>query len=160
MAKTVEFTFGGIPEMRANLKRIRAAVSGESLARIAEVGAEVIRGDAARRASVDLSTLRNSMTTERREATETRAVVAIGPGREAPYAKYVEYGTGLFAEGGGGRQTPWVYYYEGRKGPRGFRTTHGSRPHPMVRPAFDEMGDKALREVGKAAERVIKAAAR
>lgn len=31
------------------------------------------------------------------------------------YAPYVELGTGIFAEDGTGRQTPWHYFYTGKK---------------------------------------------
>lgn len=51
------------------------------------------------------------------------------------YAPYVEYGTGLFAEGGNGRKdVPWSYQDE--KGE--WYTTEGMQPHPFLRPALEE----------------------
>ena len=51
------------------------------------------------------------------------------------YAPYVEYGTGLFAEGGNGRKdVPWSYQEE--KGE--WHTTEGMQPHPFLRPALEE----------------------
>ena len=51
------------------------------------------------------------------------------------YAPYVEYGTGLFAEDGGGRQdVPW--HYQDDKGE--WHTTSGQHPQPFMRPALDE----------------------
>ena len=51
------------------------------------------------------------------------------------YAPYVEYGTGLFAEEGQGRQdVPW--HYQDEKGE--WHTTSGMNPHPYMRPALDE----------------------
>lgn len=51
------------------------------------------------------------------------------------YAPYVEYGTGLFAEGGNGRKdVPWSYQDE--KGE--WHTTEGMQPHPFLRPALEE----------------------
>lgn len=51
------------------------------------------------------------------------------------YAPYVEYGTGLFAEDGNGRQdVPW--HYQDEKGE--WHTTSGMKPHPYMRPALDE----------------------
>jgi len=52
--------------------------------------------------AVDTGTLRNSIT----HAMEKEDTVAIGTPVE--YAPYVEYGTGIYADGGG-RSTPWVY---------------------------------------------------
>ncbi len=45
----------------------------------------------------------------------------------------VELGTGVYAEGGGGRQTPWRY--QDRKGE--WHTTRGAHPHPYLRPAIE-----------------------
>lgn len=51
------------------------------------------------------------------------------------YAPYVEYGTGLFAEDGGGRQdVPW--HYQDDEGE--WHTTSGQHPQPFMRPALDE----------------------
>ena len=51
------------------------------------------------------------------------------------YAPYVEYGTGLFAEGGNGRKdVPWSYQDD--KGE--WHTTSGMNPSPYMRPALDE----------------------
>lgn len=49
------------------------------------------------------------------------------------YAPYVEYGTGLFAEGGNGRKdVPWRYKDE--KGD--WHSSSGQEPHPFMRPAL------------------------
>ena len=64
---------------------------------------------------------------------------------EASYAPYQEYGTGIYAEAGNGRKTPWVYKRKDGK----FITTSGNRPHPFVRPTAREDFDKivnAMRE--------------
>lgn len=51
------------------------------------------------------------------------------------YAPYVEFGTGIFAEGGKGRKdVPWVYC--DAKGQ--FHSTYGMKPNPYLRPALDE----------------------
>ena len=52
------------------------------------------------------------------------------------YAPYVEFGTGIFAENGGGRtDVPWTYY---DLKTNSYITTSGSHPHPYMRPALDE----------------------
>ena len=59
------------------------------------------------------------------------------------YAPYVEYGTGLFAEGGNGRQdVPWCYYDEELEE---FIYTSGQHPHPFLRPAVDDNRAEILR---------------
>lgn len=49
------------------------------------------------------------------------------------YAVYVEFGTGIYAENGQGRKTPWVYT-DPKTGERIF--THGSHPKPYMRPGY------------------------
>ena len=52
------------------------------------------------------------------------------------YAPYVEYGTGLFAEGGNGRKdVPWAYEDE-ETGE--LIWTSGQHPQPYMRPALDQ----------------------
>lgn len=58
------------------------------------------------------------------------------------YAPYVEYGTGLFAEDGNGRQdVPWCYQDD--KGE--WHSTSGQHPQPFMRPALDENREQVLR---------------
>lgn len=58
------------------------------------------------------------------------------------YAPYVEYGTGLFAEGGNGRkEVPWSYQDE--KGE--WHSTVGMHPMPFLRPALNENRENILR---------------
>lgn len=59
-----------------------------------------------------------------------RAVITVG----AFYAVYVEYGTGIYAEDGNGRQDPWVYY--DRK-LRRWVFTRGMRAQPFFHPALE-----------------------
>lgn len=53
------------------------------------------------------------------------------------YAPYVEYGTGLFAEGGGRMDVPWHYQDEDGE----WHSTSGQHPHPFMRPALNENVD-------------------
>lgn len=63
------------------------------------------------------------------------------------YAPYVEYGTGLFAEGGNGRQdVPW--HYKDDKGE--WHTTSGMKPQPYMRPALDDNREEILRIIMEA----------
>ena len=89
------------------------------------------------------------------------------------YAPYVEYGTGIEAEGGKGRQdVPWVYVEhsgEPRDGAQKSFTleeakqavailrekgleahyTYGQKPQPFMRPALDVNRDKILELLGE-----------
>ena len=61
------------------------------------------------------------------------------------YAPYVEYGTGLFAESGNGRQTTWRYQDDDGN----WHTTKGQNPQPFMRPALSENKQNILRVVKK-----------
>ena len=63
-------------------------------------------------------------------------------GAEVDYAKYIEFGTGLYAENGQGRKTPWGY--EGKDGRLIF--TWGMKPKPFLRPAI-ENNLEAVKEI-------------
>lgn len=68
--------------------------------------------------------------------TETVGNDTVRTGTKLKYGIYVERGTGIYATNGMGRKTPWVYYYAGRKGRRGFRRTVGQRPQPFLEPTW------------------------
>lgn len=106
-----------------------------------KVAAEIIGGMAESYAKqlcpVDTGNLRNSITHSTEDNGHT---VVIGSNVE--YAPYVELGTGKFAEGGSGRDTPWSYQdAEGR-----WHTTSGRPPKPFLRPAIENHTDE-YREV-------------
>lgn len=62
------------------------------------------------------------------------------------YALYVELGTGIFAEKGDGRKTPWVWKDQNGK----YHFTRGMAPRPFLRPAVEdhikELQEIAVRE--------------
>lgn len=64
-------------------------------------------------------------------------------GSPCEYAPYVEFGTGIHAESGQGRKTPWAY--QDLNG--NWYWTRGSRPRRHLRPAFTENLEK-LKELG------------
>jgi HK97 gp10 family phage protein len=57
------------------------------------------------------------------------------------YAPYVEYGTGLFAEGEGRADVPWSYQDEEGN----WHTTSGMKPQPYLRPALNENREQIKR---------------
>ena len=92
---------------------------------------------------VDTGRLRNSVT---HQVEDSEKAVYIGTNVE--YAPYIEFGTGIYAEDGQGRQTPWSYQDE--KGV--WHTTSGAKPSHFLRNAvtnhvehFKAVIDAALR---------------
>lgn len=73
---------------------------------------------------VDTGALRNSIT-----HTVDGNMATVGTNQE--YAIYQELGTGKYAEGGGGRPTPWIY----RDAKGVWHRTSGNKPHPFIKPA-------------------------
>lgn len=78
---------------------------------------------------VDTGALRNSIT---HKVIPDENTVYIGTNNE--YAAYVELGTGKYAEGGGGRQDPWVY----KDDEGNWHHTHGQRAQPYLKPAVSD----------------------
>ena len=62
-------------------------------------------------------------------------------GTNTEYAPYVEFGTGLFAEAGNGRQTPWSYQDENGE----WHTTIGQHPQPYLGLALNQQS-KAVQD--------------
>lgn len=99
----------------------------------------VAEGYAKKLCPVDTGNLRNSIS---HTVDEQEPAAIIGTNNE--YAPYVELGTGIYAEGGGGRPTPWVY--QDAKG--NWHYTHGQKAQPFLKPAVAEHADK-YREIIK-----------
>lgn len=78
---------------------------------------------------VDTGELRTSI---KHKVDTAESAVYIGSNEK--YAPYVELGTGIYAEGGGGRPTPWAYQDE--KGE--WHHTRGQKPQPYLRPAVED----------------------
>lgn len=77
-------------------------------------------------APVDTGNLRNSIS--HRVDEEERAAYI---GTNVEYAPYVELGTGKYAEGGGGRPTPWTYQDDNGV----WHWTAGNKAQPFLKPA-------------------------
>lgn len=92
---------------------------------------------------VDTGELRNSVT---HQVEESEQAVYIGSGLE--YAIYNEVGTGIYAEGGGGRKDPWMYVDDNGVGHR----TVGMKPIHFLKDAVADNGE----EYRQIAESVLK----
>lgn len=102
---------------------------------VTEVKAKMPRDSGAMQDSVTLTIQDNGLS----------AVIHIG----AFYAIYVNYGTGIYAEGPGGsraKKVPWVYFNE--KYQR-FVTTSGMRAQEFWEPAIDTGARYFIREMGR-----------
>ncbi|MBY0157273.1 HK97-gp10 family putative phage morphogenesis protein [Cytobacillus oceanisediminis] len=101
----------------------------DEVKRIVVETAYMIQANARSLAPEDDGNLKNSIEVQIRDGGLT-AVVTVG----AHYAIYVEFGTGIYAVNGDGRQTPWTYYSDklGR-----FVRTKGMRAQPYWFPAIE-----------------------
>ena len=97
---------GGFKITADNRKLVKNATDEQIKKALEECGLTAERY-AKENAPVDTGNLRNSLTYQ----TGKRKVLI---GSAVKYAPYVELGTGIYAEGGGGRKTPW--FYEDEKG--------------------------------------------
>lgn len=82
--------------------------------------------------------LRRSITSEIRISGDELQGVVFTP---LEYAPYVEYGTGLFAEGGGRTDVPWNYQDDEGN----WHSTSGQHPQPFMQPALDENREQIIR---------------
>lgn len=119
----------------------------------------VVERSAKEKAPKDTGELRRSITSK---VTNKGGVIEGIVYTPLEYAPYVEFGTGLFAEGGNGRKdVPWfipisnefplskaekyhMRIFEGSNGQK-FAMSFGQHPHPFMRPAFNENRTKILR---------------
>lgn len=134
----------GLTDVKAMLKKQRDDIP-QTLQVAMEKGALVIEGDAKRRCPVDTGRLRASITTA--TSVEGEQVVAT-VGTNIEYAAAVEYGTGVFAENGKGRKTPWKWEGDGKKY-GGWHTTSGHPAKPFLRPAYEARKHEAMRVIAE-----------
>ena len=113
-------------EITDNSKEVSAAIEAAILRGLEKAGL-VAEGYAKKLCPVDTGLLRNSIT---HVVDESEPAVIIGTDSE--YGAYVELGTGTYAEGGGGRPTPWVY--QDAKG--NWHYTRGNKAQPFLKPAL------------------------
>lgn len=115
-------------EIHDNSKEVSAAIQAALLRGLEKCGL-VAEGYAKKLCPVAEDhggTLRDSIT---HVVDEEEPAVYIGTNVE--YGPYVELGTGIYAEGGGGRPTPWVY--KDAKG--NWHYTRGNKAQPFLKPA-------------------------
>ena len=90
-------------------------------------------GEAKSLCPVDEGTLRMAMASEVEERDSELVGVLYNT---MEYAVYVHQGTGIYAENGEGRKTPWTWYGESGKW-EGRNVTVGQKPTPFMRLAIE-----------------------
>lgn len=123
-------TLEGFDGLMAKLDRLGSDAPRILRAEAKAAMVEYVQNPAKQNVDSDTGTLRREIHTE-------EMIDGFRTGTSLKYGIYKEYGTGIFAKNGKGRKTPWRYYYAGRRGKRGWRTTKGMRPAPFLRPAWD-----------------------
>ena len=94
---------------------------------------------------VDTGQLRNSIT---HMVTDNVGYI----GTNVKYAPYVEFGTGVFAKDGNGRQTPWSYYDTKEDK---WIWTKGQHPNPFLERALTDNKEVIARLFGIYVEREL-----
>lgn len=112
-------------EIQDNSREISAEIKAALLRGLEKAGL-VAEGYAKKLCPVDTGNLRNSIT-HMVDEQEPAAII----GTDSEYGAYVELGTGIYAEDGGGRPTPWVY--QDAKG--NWHYTRGNKAQPFLKPA-------------------------
>ena len=96
-----------------------------ALEKCGEIGEGYAKDNLTQAGHVDSGNLRNSVT----HKVEGKDCYI---GTNVEYGKYIEFGTGKYADGG--RKTSWIYQDEHGK----FHRTEGIRPDPWLKPAVTE----------------------
>ena len=115
----------------------------QAIASAMQDACDLVEGAAKYKAPKDTGALRRSITSKIEVNGSEIDGIVFTP---LEYAPYVEYGTGLFAENGNGRQTPWVY----RDDKGDYHYTHGQHPQPFLRPALNENKDEIIQIIKEA----------
>ena len=117
-------------------KKVEQLVDANKIEKSMQTACAIVEVSAKKNAPKDTGALRRSIQSKvEREGKEVQGTVFT----PLEYAPYVEYGTGLFAEGGG-RKDEWSYQDD--KGD--WYTTRGQKPQPFMRPALNENREKIV----------------
>lgn len=118
---------------------VLAALNRQTEAALEAVGQQAVshaKSNITKAGRVDTGALRNSIT--HRTSVAEKAVY-VGTNNE--YAVYHEMGTGIYTDGGGGRQTPWVYFDAKGKAHR----TRGIKPIHFLKNAAQDHSEEYRR---------------
>ena len=135
-----EVEFKGLDKIIAKLDKMQDT---STIVSAMQDACNLVEGAAKDKAPKDTGALRRSITNRVQVVGNQVSGIVFTP---LEYAPYIEYGTGLYAENGNGRQTPWVY-----KDDKGnYHYTHGQHPQPFMRPALNENKDEIIQIIKEA----------
>jgi HK97 gp10 family phage protein len=119
------------------LAKIEEIASGEAIKQKLGQACALVERAAKEKAPKDNGELRRSITSK----VEGLTGIIFTP---LEYAPYVEYGTGLFAEVAGRKDTPWSYQDDEGE----WHSTSGQKPQPFMRPALNDNRTEILKILG------------
>jgi HK97 gp10 family phage protein len=131
MANETNVEVQGLDKVLAKLDEI---ASGETIKQRLGIACALVERAAKEKAPKDNGELRRSITSK----VEGTTGIVFTP---LEYAPYVEYGTGLFAEVAGRKDTPWSYQDEEGE----WHSTSGQKPQPFMRPALNDNRTEILK---------------
>lgn len=123
-----EIEFKGLDKIIAKLDKMQDT---STIVSAMQDCCDLVEGSAKDKAPKDTGALKRSITNRVEVVGNEVSGIVFTP---LEYAPYIEYGTGMYAENGNGRQTPWVYKDDKGK----YHYTHGQHPQPFMRPALKE----------------------
>lgn len=123
-----EVEFKGLDKIIAKLDKMQDT---STIVSAMQDACDLVEGSAKYKAPKDTGALKRSITNRVEVVGNEVSGIVFTPLEWAPY---IEYGTGIYAENGNGRQTPWVYRDDKGK----YHYTHGQHPQPFMRPALKE----------------------
>lgn len=120
------------------INNLEDRLSGAKLEKAMKDATLLVEGEARKKAPKFHGELRRSIESTVKAGNNSMEGIIYSP---LEYAPYVEYGTGLFAEGGNGRKdVPWNYQDDEGE----WHSTSGQSPSPYMRPALTENKQKIL----------------
>lgn len=131
MANETNVEVQGLDKVLAKLDEI---ASGETIKQRLGIACALVERAAKEKAPKDNGELRRSITSK----VEGLTGIVFTP---LEYAPYVEYGTGLFAEVAGRKDTPWSYQDDEGE----WHSTSGQKPQPFMRPALNDNRTEILK---------------
>jgi HK97 gp10 family phage protein len=152
MSGDVKTTIIGLGEFKAQLKRIGDAARGEMLAKAGTAGLQLVVNAAIPKAPKRTGTLRRSIHTEVLEQRADYAEVAVGT--DVIYAAIQEFG-GVIVP----KKAKMLAWQDVKAGIWHFAHKVTIKPHPYLRPAWDEKIDAVIKEVKRSLVDMITKAA-
>ena len=104
----------------------------------------LVESEAKKECPFDEGRLRASITSQI-EKTDKSIIGHIGS--NVDYAPYVHFGTGIYAENGQGRKTPWLWIGDSTKW-KGAHWTRGQKPKPFLRDALNNNKNRIEKILG------------